>query len=114
MERDPEIFPDDVNGNVLWKMQQDGDDLSKAREIEFTVIFATEDDALGFGETLLVNRQKILLSNNDENTEHPFELVAYVYMEPTHEELSAYEDLLTLHSKPFNGHNDGWGCFVQK
>jgi len=114
MNRDPEKFPDNINGDTLWRMQQNGDDLSKAREIEFTVIFATEEDAVNFGETMLINRQKILLSDNEENNESPFELVAYVYMEASYEEISAYEDLLELHSDQYNGHNDGWGCLQQK
>lgn len=114
MIRDPDNFPNDVNGDALWRMLENGDDLSKQREIEFTVIFATEDDAIKFGETLLINRQKILLCDNKENSEYPFELVAYIYMEATHEEISAYEDLLELHATPFNGHNDGWGCLQQE
>jgi regulator of ribonuclease activity B len=109
MNRDPENFPDNVTGDALWKMHENGDDLSKPREIEFTVIFSTEDDALKFGENLLINRQKILLSDNEQSDKYPFELVVYVYMEATYEEISAYEDLLQLHATPFNGQNDGWG-----
>jgi hypothetical protein len=30
-------FPKDENGDVLRRMQADGDDLSKARDIDFTV-----------------------------------------------------------------------------
>jgi hypothetical protein len=114
MNRDLRVFPNDVNGNALWHMQQNGDDLSKPREIEFTVIFATEDDALNFGEALLINRQKILLCDNEYNAEYPFELVAYAYMEPTHEEISAYEELLESVAEPSNGRNDGWSCLEQK
>lgn len=114
MNRDPDNFPDDVNGDALWRMQQNGDDLSKPREMEFTVIFSTEEDALKFGEALLINRQKILLSDNEENNESPYELVAYTYMVPTHEEISAYEDLLKSVADQYNGYNDGWGCLEQK
>jgi regulator of ribonuclease activity B len=113
MKRDPENYPDDVNGDALWKMQQNGDDLSKPREIEFTVIFATEDDALEFGETLLVNRQKVLLSDNEENKEYPFEIIVYVYMEATYDEITGYEELLEMHATKFNGLGDGWGCLEQ-
>ncbi len=112
MERDPENFPDDINGDTLWRMLENGDDLSIEREIEFTVIFPTEDDALQFGEALLINRQKILLCDNEENNEYPFEIVVYVYMEATHEEISGYEDLLELHATQYNGLNDGWGSLT--
>lgn len=113
MKRDPDNFPDDVNGDALWQMQQNGDDLSKPREIEFTVIFATEDEALKFGEALLINRQKILLSDNEENKEYPFEIIVYVYMEATYDEITGYEELLESHAEKFNGRGDGWGCLEQ-
>ena len=34
-ERDLELFPNDDNGDVLWQMAQDGDDLTEAHEIEY-------------------------------------------------------------------------------
>ncbi|HHP8720457.1 TPA: ribonuclease E inhibitor RraB, partial [Acinetobacter baumannii] len=34
MNRDYEQFPDDDNGNVLWQMVEDGDDLTELHEIE--------------------------------------------------------------------------------
>ncbi len=114
MKRDPEIFPDNATGDALWRMQENGDHLSKPREIEFTVVFATEDDALKYGENLLINRQKILLADNEEDDEYPFELVVYVYMEASYDEISGYEDLLESHAAKFNGYNDGWGCLEQK
>ncbi len=49
MIRDKSTYPDDENGDALWNMVQQGDDLSKKRDIEFTVIFSTEEDALKFG-----------------------------------------------------------------
>jgi len=114
MQRDNEIFPDDVNGDALWEMKQNGDVLSKAREIEFTVLFSTEDEALKYGETLLTNRQKILLSDNTENKEYPFEIIVFVYMEASYEEISGYQDLLEMHATKFNGRGDGWGCLEHK
>jgi len=113
MKRDNELFPDDVNGDALWEMQESGDDLSKPREIEFTIIFSKEDEALKFSETLLTNRQKILLSDNEENKDYPFEIIVYVFMEATYEEISGYQDLLEMHATKFNGLGDGWGCLEQ-
>ena len=37
MTRDYEQFPDDDNGNVLWQMAEDGDDLTELHEIEFSI-----------------------------------------------------------------------------
>ena len=39
MTRDYEQFPDDDNGNVLWQMAEDGDDLTELHEIEFSIAF---------------------------------------------------------------------------
>ena len=41
-------FPNDENGDVLRRMQANGDDLSKPRGIEFEFIFATEQKAKDF------------------------------------------------------------------
>lgn len=38
MQRDKLVFPDDENGDVLWRMNLQGDNLTKAREIDFSVI----------------------------------------------------------------------------
>lgn len=113
MERDVNRFPDDVNGDALWEMHNNGDDLSRPREIEFAVLFRNEQEALKFAETLLINRQKILLSDNGENNNYPFEIVVFVYMEAGYEEITGYQDLLEMHATKFNGVGDGWGCLDQ-
>lgn len=113
MKREPDIFPADPTGDALWEMQQNGDDLNKQREVEFTVVFENEEDALKFGETLLINRQKILLCDNKENKKFPIEIIVYVFMEANYEEISGYEELLDVHAMKFNGQSDGWGCLEQ-
>lgn len=113
MKRDKAIFPDDENGDVLWNMMQQGDDLSKKRDIEFTVIFPTEEEALKFGEILLVNRQQVLLCDNEDSDDYPFEIVVTVAIFPTHKEITDYENLLQEYASDLNGYNDGWGCYAQ-
>lgn len=63
MHRDPLLFPDDENGDVLWQMAQAGDDLSIPREVDFAVIFPSEDDALKFAVHLLRSDQKVSFSS---------------------------------------------------
>lgn len=55
MARNYEQFPDDENGDVLWDMAQDGDDLTKPREVDFSVIFPTEkaENENGVGSCVL-------------------------------------------------------------
>ncbi|WP_263079423.1 ribonuclease E inhibitor RraB [Endozoicomonas sp. Mp262] len=111
MERDYVKFPKDDNGDVLWAMAQRGDTLTEAREIDFSIVFQTEEDALQFAEFLLVNRQKVSLSDLEDNGEYPYDITAHVHMLPTHSNISEYEALLNQNAGHYNGYIDGWGCF---
>ena len=113
MTRNKNEFPDDVNGDALWEMKNKGDDLSKPREIEFTILFSDESEALEFAETLLINRQKILLADNEDNQNYPIEIIVFVFMEASYEEITGYQELLEMHATKFNGIGDGWGCLDQ-
>jgi len=113
MERDKTKFPDDDNGDALWNMFKNGDNLSTIREMKFSVVFTTEEDALIFGETLLFNRQKLSLSDYEENTDYPYEITVYIDMEPTHENITDFENLLEKYATKNDGYNDGWGCYEQ-
>jgi hypothetical protein len=48
MERDFDKFPDDENGDILWDIHSRGNDLTERREVDFSVIFPTEE-AASFG-----------------------------------------------------------------
>jgi hypothetical protein len=110
MDRDYKEFPDDDTGEALWGKKLNGDDLTKSREIEFTVAFPTENEALSFGESLLLNRQKVLLCDSNESDGYPFEIVVYVELTLTHQNITGYQELLGQYASPLNGINDGWGC----
>jgi hypothetical protein len=77
------------------------------------VIFPTEAEALEFGQILLVNRQQVLLCDNEAAEDYPFEVVATVAMVPNHKDIAEYESLLQTHANDLNGINDGWGCYPQ-
>ncbi|MEW6992338.1 ribonuclease E inhibitor RraB [Colwelliaceae bacterium 6441] len=110
MERDLTLFPKDNNGDALWQMLQDGDDLTQVREIEFSVIFPTEELALKFGHLLLENNQKLSFCSYQENEDFPWEITAYPEMAATYENLSAYQHLIVTSSEPLQGQFDGWYC----
>lgn len=105
MARDYEQFPDDENGDVLFRMKEHGDNLSKRREVNFSVVFPTDEAALEFAVHLLKNGQKVSLSPN-EVTAHP-------NMIPSHENITGYENLLATDAAKWDGRNDGWGSFQQ-
>ncbi|QNA87313.1 ribonuclease E inhibitor RraB [Massilia sp. Dwa41.01b] len=112
MERDFLQFPDDENGNVLWNMRHDGDDLAKAREVDFSVIFPEEKDALRFANYLLREGQKVSFSRYDKPG-FPWQVQAHPVIVPTHANVTAYERLLARDATELGGQNDGWGCFAQ-
>lgn len=106
-------FPDDENGQVLRQMAEQGDELAVPREIDFAVIFPTEDAALQFAVRLLRSGQKVSFSAYEEHDELPWQVLAHPYMVPTHDNISGYEGLLETEAAPLGGRNDGWGCEVQ-
>jgi hypothetical protein len=113
MERNFNSFPDDENGDVLWRMQERGDNLSKAREIDFSVIFPTEAAALKFAVHLLRNGQKVSFAQYEGNDEMPWQVEVHPVMKPTHENISEYEGHLAEDAEQLGGRNDGWGSMQQ-
>lgn len=114
MARDPALFPDDENGDILWQMAESGDNLAKTREIDFSVIFPSEEAALKFAFYLLRSKQKVSFSSYEENPELPWQVQVHPVMPPTHGNISAYESQLAEDAKPLGGRNDGWGCYAQE
>ncbi|KES21317.1 ribonuclease E inhibitor RraB [Pseudomonas sp. AAC] len=110
MTRDKQLFPDDEIGDALWALQEDGEDLSFEREVEFAVIFPEEQAALDFAILLLQNGQKVAYSEYDGDPANPWQVLAYPVMGPTHESISGYEELLAEHSEPLGGKTDGWSA----
>lgn len=113
MSRDLALFPDDENGDVLWNMQEDGDNLSTSREVDFSVIFPSEEAALKFAVQLLRDEQKVSFSKYDGNDELPWQVQAHPVMEPTHENIIGYEEQLAEAAAKYGGRNDGWGSMQQ-
>jgi hypothetical protein len=110
MKRDLTLFPDDNVGNALWQMMNDGDDLNQEREIEFSVIFPSEDAALKFGQMLLENNQKLSFSPYDGNEEFPWEITAYPFVGASYENIRSYQNLLISSAEPLGGQYDGFYC----
>ncbi len=108
MERDLALFPQDEIGEYLWNALNAGHDISQEREIEFTVIFKSHEQALKFGHLLLENNQKLSLCSFDGNPEHPWEVTAYPFISASYENIISYRHLLTESSAPFEGVFDGF------
>lgn len=108
--RDMTKFPTDSNGNMLWHMAMEGDDLNRPREIQFSVIFPSQDQAIQFGNILLANNQKLSFCPYLENPEHPWEITAYPEMPASYDNIIGYQSLLETHARKFDGIYDGWYC----
>lgn len=112
MTRDFERFPQDDNGEVLWQMHQDGDDLSEAHEIEYAIVFHDKDKADRCALFLLEEEQKISLFIGEEADPKEWILSIYVYMEPDYADIVELENWFTKIALEFGGEYDGWGCMA--
>lgn len=110
MSRDYQQFPDDDNGNVLWQMAEDGDDLTVAHEIEYSIAFKSQEIAEKCALFLLAEEQKISLFQDEENNE--WFITIYVYMEPDYSDIVDLEEWFTKIATDYNGEYDGWGCMA--
>ena len=110
MNRDSTLFPSDTIGDALWEMQQAGNDLEQARDIEFSVLFPTQELALQFGKLLLENNQKLSFTPFQDNDEFPWEITAYPHMPLNYENITAYQELLETSCEPLKGKFDGFYC----
>ena len=112
MTRNYELYPDDDNGNVLWQMHTDGDDLTEPHEIEYSIAFKSEEQADQCALYLLKEEQKISLFEDTEGESSEWIITIYVYMEPEHSEIVDLEEWFTKIAEQHGGEYDGWGCMA--
>lgn len=110
MTRNFELFPNDDNGDVLWEMHQDGDDLTEPHEIEFSIVFDSKEKAHQGALYLLDQEQKISLYNDEEEPDE-WTIVIYVLMQPIYQDIVDLEEWITKIAEQNSGEYDGWGCF---
>ena len=111
-ERDLELFPNDDNGDVLWQMAQDGDDLTEAHEIEYSIAFTDKAKAEQCALFLLHEEQKISLFSDEESENQEWIITIYVYMEPEYSDIVDLEEWFTKIANEHGGEYDGWGCMA--
>ena len=106
-------FPNDDNGDVLRRMEENGDDLTRPRDIEFTVVFLTQEFADAFADHFRRLGHRVSVEETNSVPELPWDVVVVKHMVPSHNEISEFEDTLSTFASPLGGRNDGWGCFAQ-
>ena len=107
------IFPNDVNGDVLRRMEARGDDLTRPRNIDFTVVFADAISADQFAEHFLALGFAVSVRETATEEDFPWDVIVVKHMAPTYDGITDFENLLQSVADGWNGHNDGWGCFSQ-
>lgn len=102
-------FPADATGDVFRSMRDDGDDLSKPRDIDFNHVFPKEEDASRFAEA--ARREgyaKVSFSYAEELK--AWDARVQIFMLPTYAGVTEEESKLDSLAQRFGGRADGWGC----
>lgn len=101
-------IPDDENGDVLRRMLEHGDDLSKPRNIEFCFAFTDRKQALDFAAIVDEHDLEVSISSYDER--NGWQVIVTRHMIPTHREITQLEISLAKRAESAGGQADGWGC----
>lgn len=104
-------FPNDKNGNVLRRMQEDCDDLSQPRDINFTVVLPDSDAVQEFGSYFYNLGLQVKAKKTNNVSALPWDVVVTINMLLTYDEITDFEVKLTKVAEPLGGRNDGWACF---
>ncbi len=103
-------FPNDDNGKALRNMEEAGDDLSKSRIINFSLLFYSRNEAQRFIKVAQKMQLEAVIEA-DSPKEAAVDVTVKKEMLPTHQNISDFESMLEGLANPFGGANDGWGCF---
>jgi hypothetical protein len=107
-------FPDDATGDVLRRMEAKGDNLSRPRDIDFTVVFPDEDSAQQFAHRFSDLGYAAFVSLTETAEGLPWDVRVVKQMAPRYEDIVAFQDSLQNVADSLGGQNDGWGCFSGK
>ena len=105
------IFPNDANGDALRRMEVQGDDLTKPRNIDFNVVFAEGAAAEEFAEHFRTLGHEVSVEATETDQDFPWDVVVVKHMAPSYDGVTDFETLLQSVADRWGGYNDGWGCF---
>ncbi len=102
-------FPHDETGELLRLMQEQGDDLSVPRDIDFFLIFDSKDQAIRFASQADLGHEFRVDTAHYEKTEK-WQARLTVHMAPVYAELVMLEKQVARLGREYGGESDGWGC----
>src|SRR5688572_28445029 len=97
----------DANRDVILRLIEDGDDLSKTRDIDFSVVFPDGNAAEKFTSEL--RHQGYAISVQEAYTAEglPWDVTVVKHMLPVCEAITAFQQSLETIASPLGGRNDG-------
>jgi len=102
-------FPHDETGELLRLMQEQGDDLAVARDIDFFLIFDTKEQAESFSRRTDLGPEFRVRTGHYEKTSK-WQVALTVHMAPVYAELMILEKQVARLGRDHGGQPDGWGC----
>ena len=107
------IYPNDANGDALKRMESEGDDLTRSRDVEFTVVFPNELSAKEFASRMSSEGYDSSPELSETVEGFPWDVIVVKNMALSYGEIQGFEAFLQEAADAFGGHNDGWGCFSE-
>jgi hypothetical protein len=107
-------YPQDDNSDVLRRLEEQGDDLTKARNVDFSVVFPVEDAAERFAEQFRAQGFTVSVYFAEEMNDFRWNVNVVKHMTPSLQEIGDFETTLQKVADTLGGHNDGWGCFSER
>jgi Regulator of ribonuclease activity B len=101
----------DGTTDALQRMKANGDDLTRPRDVEFTVVFPNKESAEQFAENFRALGYKSSVDFTETDESFPWDVIVVKHMMPSGKEISDFEGILETVAHVLGGHNDGWGCF---
>ena len=97
------------NAQTLANMADGGDDLTKARLVDFSHVLPSLEAANGFGRWAADRGYSCAI---DELSGPSYDVTVTCSMVPELKALTEVEQSLAGAAACFGGHADGWGCFA--
>ena len=107
------IHPDDDNGEVLRRLEAKGDELSKPRNVDFSVVFPSKDAAEKFAEHFSAQSYETSVYFAEDSNDLPWNVNVVKPMALSYDAIVSFEAFLQEVADTLGGQNDGWGCFSE-
>lgn len=106
------MYPDDVNGDIFRRLEEDSFDFSIEHRVDFYAIYATEEEADFVARQYATDWKHGQQFENIEtrpSEKGGMELELAPIMMVTYENIAAFEKTLAERTSKVNGYLDGWG-----